>query len=104
MATKQTVHITAATHLPTKLTSHNYPVWRKQVESTLISLELEDFIIGSSNQPPQTINDKEGKPIPNPEYPPWYRKDRMLFSAILGSCSDSIQPLISSASTARECN
>ncbi|CAI9300860.1 unnamed protein product [Lactuca saligna] len=45
MATKQ---ITAAIHLNTKFTTHNYPVWRKQVESTLISLALEDFIIGPS--------------------------------------------------------
>ncbi|KAL4586285.1 hypothetical protein LXL04_010921 [Taraxacum kok-saghyz] len=101
MANRQP-QLTAATHLTTKLTSHNYPVWRKQVESTLISLELEDYITGESNQPFTTINDKDGKPIPNPEYRPWYRKDQMIFSAILGSCPDSIQPLISSASTARE--
>lgn len=102
MANKNTIQITAATHLTTKLTTHNYPVWRKQVESTLISLEFEDFIIGASNQPPKQINDKDGKPVNNPAYLPWYRKDQMIFSAILGSCSDSIQPLISSASTARE--
>ncbi|KAL4563337.1 hypothetical protein LXL04_027378 [Taraxacum kok-saghyz] len=101
MANRQP-QLTAATHLTTKLTSHNYPVWRKQVESTLISLELEDYITDESNQPSTTINDKDGKPIPNPEYRPWYCKDQMIFSAILGSCSNSIQPLISSASTARE--
>lgn len=74
MASKQS-QITAATHLTTKLTPNNYPVWRKQVESTLISLDLEDHIIGESNKPSETIKDKEGKHIPNPEYRPWYRQD-----------------------------
>ncbi|KAL4563146.1 hypothetical protein LXL04_027180 [Taraxacum kok-saghyz] len=102
MANKHT-QITGGTHLTTKLTQHNYPVWRKQVESsTLISLELEDFIIGDSKQPSKETKDKGSKHIFNSEYLPWYRKDQMIFSAILGSCSDSIQPLISSATTARE--
>ncbi|KAL4563236.1 hypothetical protein LXL04_027276 [Taraxacum kok-saghyz] len=101
MAKKYT-QITAATHLTTKLTPHNYPVWRRQVEATLISLELEDFIIGSSNQPPKEVKDKDGKSISNPEYLLWYRKDQMILSALLGSCSESIQPLISSAPTARQ--
>ncbi|KAL4574586.1 hypothetical protein LXL04_021420 [Taraxacum kok-saghyz] len=101
MANKYT-QITAATHLTTKLTPHNYPVWRRQVEATLISLELEDFIIGSSNQPPKEVKDKDGKSISNPEYLLWYRKDQMILSALLGSCSESIQPLISSAPTARQ--
>ncbi|KAL4560332.1 hypothetical protein LXL04_032482 [Taraxacum kok-saghyz] len=95
-------NVTAATHLTTKLTSHNYPVWRKQVETTLISLAYDDFILGDSNMPPKQISDKENKSIANPEYLLWFRKDQMLLSAILGSCSESIQPLISSASTARE--
>ena len=75
---------------------------KKQVESTLISLEFENFIFGPSNQPPKQVNDKDDKPISNLEYLPWYHKDQMIFNAILGSCSDSIRPLISSASTARE--
>ncbi|KAL4580493.1 hypothetical protein LXL04_016688 [Taraxacum kok-saghyz] len=101
MANKYT-QITAATHLTTKLTPHNYPVWRRQVEATLISLELADFIIGSSNQPPKEVKDKDGKSISNPEYLLWYCKDQMILSALLGSCSESIQPLISSAPTARQ--
>ncbi|KAJ9560958.1 hypothetical protein OSB04_006118 [Centaurea solstitialis] len=100
MSSKNTNQITAATHLTTKLTATNFPVWRKHVESTLIWLELEDFI-GESAPPPRQIDDKDGKKS-NPEYLPWYRKDQMVLSAILGSCSDQIQPLISSATTARE--
>ncbi|KAL4558553.1 hypothetical protein LXL04_036754 [Taraxacum kok-saghyz] len=70
MANKYT-QITAATHLTTKLTPHNYPVWRRQVEATLISLELEDFIIGSSDPPPKEVKDKDGKSTSNPEYLLW---------------------------------
>lgn len=61
MATKNNIHITAATHLTIKLTPNNYPLWRKQVESTFISLELDNHIIGPSVQPSTTITDKEGK-------------------------------------------
>ncbi|KAL4575060.1 hypothetical protein LXL04_021901 [Taraxacum kok-saghyz] len=100
MASKNTAQITASTHLTIKLTSNNYPVWRKQVESTLISLDLDGHI--TSAPPATTLADKEGKTNANPEYRPWYCKDQMIFSAILGSCSDSIQPLVSSATTARE--
>lgn len=62
--------MTTATYLPTKLTTHNYPVWRKQFESNLIILELEEVITGVSNQPPRKTKDKDGKLIPNPEYLP----------------------------------
>ncbi|CAI9270534.1 unnamed protein product [Lactuca saligna] len=97
---KNTVQITASTHLTIKLTPNNYPVWRKQVESTLISLDLDGHLI--SAPPTTTLTDRDGKIIANPEYRPWYCKDQMIFSAILGSRSDSIQPLVSSATTARE--
>lgn len=100
MATKTNVQITAATHLTIKLTPNNYPVWKKQVESTLISLDYDGHI--NSEPPPTTLTDKEGKTSTNPEYRTWYCRDQMIFSAMLGSCSDAIQPLISSATTARE--
>lgn len=102
MATRTpTIQLTAATHFPIKLTSVNFPVWRKQVESTLTGLELEAFINGSHEPPKKFIEDKDGKKE-NLEYLSWYRQDQILISAILGSCSESIQLLISSASTARE--
>lgn len=100
MATKNTTQITAATHLTIKLTPNNYPIWRKHVESTLISLELNGHITYAPQA--TTLTDKEGKTTTNPDYRPWYCKDQMIFSAMLGSCSDAIQPLVSSATTARE--
>ena len=61
-----TIQLTAATHFPIKLTSVNFPVWRKQVESTLIGLQLETFIDGSQEPPKKQIEDKDGKKT-NPE-------------------------------------
>lgn len=101
MATSQPlIPITTTTHFPTKLTSQNFPVWRRQVQSTLIGLGLDNFIT-DGNVPSKTIADKEVTK-PNPEYTVWYRQDQILFSAILRSCSNEIQPVIASASTAKE--
>lgn len=100
MATKNNTQITAATHLTIKLTPNNYPVWRKQVISTLINLELDGHI--TSGPPATTLTDKEGKTTTNPDYRPWFCKDQMIFSAMLGSYLDAIQPLVSSVTTARE--
>ncbi|KAJ9556427.1 hypothetical protein OSB04_011041 [Centaurea solstitialis] len=95
------IQLTASTHFPIKLTTTNFPVWRRQIQSTLVGLGLDDFITGKSNSPPKTITDKEIVKT-NPDYTAWYRQDQVIFSAILGSCSDAIQPIIASASSAKE--
>ncbi|KAD5802717.1 hypothetical protein E3N88_14077 [Mikania micrantha] len=48
MASKPITQITAATHFPIKLTSSNFPVWRRQIKSTLIGLEIDSFISGET--------------------------------------------------------
>lgn len=94
------IQLNAPTHFPIKLTQENFPVWRKQVQSTLIGLDLLGFIDGSKTSPSEFLTDKD-KTI-NPEYSLWFRQDHILVSALLGSCSEVIQPLISSANTAKE--
>lgn len=102
MASSNTiVQLTATSHFPIKLTATNFPVWRNQVQSTLIGLDLNGFISGRCTPPPQTLTDKEVTTT-NPAYTIWYRQDQIICSAILGSCSDAIQPIITSASTAKE--
>ncbi|KAJ9542597.1 hypothetical protein OSB04_029103 [Centaurea solstitialis] len=86
------IHLTATTHFPIKLAAFNFPVWRKQVLSTLIGLDLHHFIDGTSKPPTK----------PSVEYSHWYRQDQILISALLGSCTDAIQPLLSSAETSHE--
>ncbi|KAL4566494.1 hypothetical protein LXL04_030610 [Taraxacum kok-saghyz] len=101
MGSKAPIQVTAATHFPIKLTANNFPVWRCQVESTLIGLDL-DVYISSVQQPPKQLTTEKNGSKSNPEYLLWYRQDQTIISAILGCCSDSIQPLISSATTSRE--
>ncbi|GJS13226.1 hypothetical protein Tco_0407698 [Tanacetum coccineum] len=88
------------THFPIKLTSSNFPVWRKQIQSTLIGFDLLQYIDGTLAIPSQFSNN-ERKTI-NPAYTRWYRQDQTFLSAIRGSCSDMIQPIISSASSSKE--
>ncbi|GJT33879.1 retrovirus-related pol polyprotein from transposon RE1 [Tanacetum coccineum] len=71
MAPQTTIQITAATHFPIRLTANNFPVWRRQVESTLIGLELDAFIIGNQQPPKRFLDDKDG-PRPNPQYLPCF--------------------------------
>lgn len=101
MGSKTPIQVTAATHFPIKLNANNFPVWRRQIESTLIGLDLDAYISSDHQPPNQLLNDKDGSK-PNPGYILWYRQDQTIISAILGCCSDSIQPLISSATTSRE--
>ncbi|KAJ9563151.1 hypothetical protein OSB04_008311 [Centaurea solstitialis] len=91
--------VTAQTHFPIKLIASNFTVWRKQVQSTLIGLDLYKYLDGTLKPPSKVKTDKE-KTRPNPDYLLWFRQDQIIISALLGSCSDSIQPIISSADTA----
>lgn len=71
-------------------TSSNFPVWRKQIQSTLTGLDLQQYIDGAQVIPSQFVdNDKK---IINPTYTSWYRQDQTLLSAIVDSCLDLIQP------------
>ncbi|KAM0037972.1 putative RNA-directed DNA polymerase [Helianthus debilis subsp. tardiflorus] len=94
------IQVTASSHFTIKLTHNNFPVWRKHIRSTLIGLGLEKFITGPIEVPSEFLDKESTKP--NPEYAQWMRQDQMILSAILGSCSDPIQPILSSAETSRE--
>ena len=91
------VEVTTHTHFPIKLNATNFPVWRKQVMVTLIGLGLDTYVDGSKVAPSKTLASDATKP--NPEYLPWLRQDQIILGALLGSCSDTIQPLVSSAET-----
>ncbi|KAK9056783.1 hypothetical protein SSX86_024146 [Deinandra increscens subsp. villosa] len=95
------ITIIASTHFNIKLTAQNFPVWRRHVHSTLIGLDLEGFITGDKPAPSKTIADSATTKS-NPAYGPWVRQDQAIYSVILGSCSEEIQPLIASAPTAKD--
>ena len=67
----------------------------------MIGLDLYKYPDVSLQPPSKVIIDKE-KTSPNPDYLLWFRQDQIIISALLGSCSDSIQSIISSADTAQE--
>ncbi|KAL4566505.1 hypothetical protein LXL04_030621 [Taraxacum kok-saghyz] len=94
------VEVTTHTHLPIKLNSSNFPVWRKQVVATLTGLGLESYITGDTEAPSKVLAADNTKA--NPAYLPWFRQDQIILGAILGSCLETIQPVVSSAETARE--
>nr|XP_017217104.1 PREDICTED: uncharacterized protein LOC108194661 [Daucus carota subsp. sativus] len=92
------IHLNAPTHLPTKLTQNNFPVWSTQVKSTLIGLGVISYIDGTVKIPAQFLKDN----VPNPAFVVWNRQDKIILSALLGSCHETIQPLVSTALSAKE--
>ncbi|KAL4585747.1 hypothetical protein LXL04_010371 [Taraxacum kok-saghyz] len=89
------VEVTAHTQFPIKLTSTNFPVL-----ATLVGLGLDSYVDGSKPAPPKLLPSDATKS--NPEYLPWYRQDQILLGALLGSCSDTIQPIVSAAETSHQ--
>ncbi|KAE8676754.1 hypothetical protein F3Y22_tig00111582pilonHSYRG01003 [Hibiscus syriacus] len=59
---------------------------------------LHHFIDGTQTPPQPTVT-VNGVTSPNPAYITWKRQDRLLFSALLGAISISLQPLIAHTTT-----
>ncbi|CAH9079400.1 unnamed protein product [Cuscuta epithymum] len=94
------VQLNAPTNFPIKLSATNFPVWRRQIEATLIGFDLLPYIDGSLIVPSQ-FND-DAKKVPNPCYSTWFRQNQILISAFLGGCTEPVQPLLSAVTTAKE--
>lgn len=82
----------------TKLSNLNYIMWSRQIRAILEGHELHGFIDDSTEIPSPTIT-VGGQTTPNTAFAPWRRQDRLLYSAIIGAISLSIQPVVSSATT-----
>ena len=91
------IPVHTSTHFPTTLSQRNFAVWRTQIMSVLTSLGLLGYIDGTVSAPSQLLSDK-----PNPAFIIWNRQDKYILSALLGSCHETIQPLISTANTAKQ--
>ncbi|XP_019157460.1 PREDICTED: uncharacterized protein LOC109154032 [Ipomoea nil] len=96
--TNEIIQLNAPTHFPIKLTTINFPVWRRQVHATLVGLNLLGYIDGSTKEPTEYTD--PARTVPNPRHLTWYSQDQIIVGALLGSCTDTIQPLVSSATTA----
>lgn len=85
----------------TKLTHKNYIMWTNQIQALLERHELHQFLHESMMIPSPTVM-IDGQTAPNPDYAPWHRQDRLLFSALIGAISLLVQSVVSSAKTTSE--
>ena len=82
----------------TKLSSTNYLTWSIQIQSLLEGYDLHHFIDGAHTPPPSTVT-VTGVASSNLAYTTKKRQDRLIFSALLGAISISLQPLIARTTT-----
>ncbi|RVW24244.1 Retrovirus-related Pol polyprotein from transposon RE1 [Vitis vinifera] len=82
----------------TKLSSTNYLTWSLQIQYLLEGYDLHHFIDDTHTPPPPTIT-ITGVASPNPAYTICKRQDHLIFSALLGDISISLQPLIAHTTT-----
>lgn len=85
-----------------KLTVTNFITWRLQVRALLEAHELHCFIDDEDKSPPSTITKETNIVEPNPDHVAWNQQEKMLYSALLGSISVAVQPIVARATTARE--
>ena len=82
----------------TKLSSTNYLTWSLHIQSLLEGYDLHHFI-DDAHTPPPPIVTVIGVASPNSAYTTWKRQDRLIFNALLGVISVSLQPLIARTTT-----
>ncbi|XP_019096530.1 PREDICTED: uncharacterized protein LOC104768103 [Camelina sativa] len=85
----------------TKLNHTNFLMWSRQVLALLDGYDLTGYVDGSLETPPPT-NTVSGVATVNPEYKIWKHQDRLIYSALLGAMTDSVQPLLSNTTTSAE--
>ncbi|XP_010518622.1 PREDICTED: uncharacterized protein LOC104793898 [Camelina sativa] len=73
-------------------------MWSLQIHALVDGYELAGYLDGSTAAPPLTTITGTTS-VPNPDFAIWKRQDRLLFSALLGAMSPSVQPLVSRATT-----
>lgn len=84
-----------------KLTSTNYLGWKTQVEALLHGLDLYKFIDGTHLAPPSTTA-ADGSSVPHKDFSLWFRQDKLLFGALVGSLSPPIIPLVTNVTSSFE--
>ncbi|XP_010418982.1 PREDICTED: uncharacterized protein LOC104704626 [Camelina sativa] len=85
----------------TKLTASNYLMWSRQVHALLDGYDLVPFLDSAITKPDPTIT-KNGITSANSALTVWKRQDKLIYNALLGAISISVQPILSRAFTAAE--
>ena len=85
----------------TRLNTTNYIMWKRQVHALLDGYALASYLDVSSTVPDPKIT-IDGVQAENPAYTLHNRQDKLLYSAVLGAITPSIQPLLSNTNTSAE--
>ncbi|XP_021724287.1 uncharacterized protein LOC110691642 [Chenopodium quinoa] len=83
------------------LTPTNYLAWKIQIEATMIGYDLFKYLDGSLKAPPTTIT-TDNVSTTNPAYLTWMRQDKLILGALVGTLTQNLVPLISTASTSHD--
>ncbi|KAH7557325.1 hypothetical protein JRO89_XS11G0120400 [Xanthoceras sorbifolium] len=99
--TKPLLAINISSQYNIKLNSTNYLSWKLQFHAMLIGYNLHGYVDGSHLALVETamINNQVS---PNLAYTTWICQDKLIFSAIVGSLTHSIIPLIQCTTTSQE--
>ncbi|KFK34953.1 hypothetical protein AALP_AA5G215500 [Arabis alpina] len=81
-----------------KLTATNYLMWSIQIRALLDGYDLANYLDESLTIPDATITTGD-QTTANPAFTFWKRQDKLIFSALIGAISSSLQPLVSRAKT-----
>ncbi|XP_010513790.1 PREDICTED: uncharacterized protein LOC104789848 [Camelina sativa] len=82
----------------TKLSTLNYLMWKLQVHALVDGYGFAGHLDGSSQIPSAMIT-TDGVEAENPAYVNWKRQDKLIYSALLGSISLTVQPILSCTTT-----
>lgn len=85
----------------TKLTTTNFMTWNLQVHALLDGYNLAGHLDGSTPAPEQTITIDDAVSV-NPAFTKWRRQDRLIYSALIGTLSPSIQAMVTNTKTAQD--
>lgn len=85
----------------TKLTASNFLMWSRQVHALLDGYDLAGFIDGSMVTPPPTLTTADVITV-NPAYTLWKQQDKLIYIALLGAITVSIQPILSTTTTSAQ--
>lgn len=83
-----------------KLTSTNCVTWKAQLQAILLGYDLWKYVDGTFPSPPAFITDDNGVSTRNLAALTWFRQDRLVFGAIVGTLSHDMVSLVSQIGTA----
>ncbi|KAG7570487.1 Integrase catalytic core [Arabidopsis thaliana x Arabidopsis arenosa] len=85
----------------TKLTNTNYLMWKLQVHALIDGYELVHHLDNTIDVPEATVT-VGAVTSPNAAYTKWRRQDKLIYSALIGSISPSLQQLVARTTTAAQ--